>query len=127
MSTKSKNKKTNKNKSRKNSQKNKTNYYANYFKNTPLIPNSQILSYMKENFETFTSLQKELEKQGKFVIYLDDCFEIENLFKPHERVFSFDAPIDGKQSMSIDKLISYSFYVKTLYLKSNSLRNINNR
>jgi hypothetical protein len=115
MSTKSKNKKTNKNKSRKNSQKNKTNYYANYFQNTPLIPNSQILSYMKENFENFISLQKELEKKGKYPIYLDDCFEIANLFNTKERKFSFDSPINGKQTMSLDKLISYSFYLKTKF------------
>jgi len=109
MTTKSKNKKSIKNKSR----KNKTNYYANNFQNTTIIPDSQIISYMKENFTNFFSLQKELEKQGKYVLYLDDCFEIENLFNTKERIFSFNSPINGKQSMSLDKLISYAFYLKT--------------
>jgi hypothetical protein len=90
-------------------------YYAKNYKKTKLIPTTNIINYMKKNFNEYNKLKDELEKQGKYVIYLDDCFDFGDKLKSGERVYSFESQINGNPNISLDKLIAYSFYIKTKY------------
>ena len=98
--------------------------YIKKFKNTKLIPTSEILKYIKNNFDSYRKEKEELSKVNKNVIYLDDCFDFSSLHKSKERIFSFDSPIKGKSIFSLEKLIAYSFYIKTPYLFLDNDNNI---
>jgi hypothetical protein len=116
MGSKSRKVKNKNNKSKKNNNNsnfNTVSFYAKKFKDTSLIPWTHIISYMKNNFNDYLKLYDKTEKENKFFIYLDDCFNFGKKIKSGQRVLSFDSPIDGKTSMSLDKLIAYSFYMKT--------------
>jgi hypothetical protein len=110
-----KSKKNKKNKTKKNTKKTQVNNYTRKFNNTKLIPNTQILKYMKNNFKSYLLFKDETAKQDKNVIYLDDCFNFGESLKSKERIFTFESSIPSNPNMNLDKLISYSFYIKTSY------------
>ena len=110
-----KNKKNKKNKTNKYKKKLQVNNYTKKFKNTKLIPNTQILKYIKDNYKSYLLFKEESTKQDKNVIYLDDCFDFGNSLKSNEKIFTIETSIPSNPNMSLDKLISYSFYIKTPY------------
>lgn len=100
----------------KNKNKNKTvrNYYKNKFKNSPLLPYTTILMYIKTNFNTYLALNTKIENEGTGkLITLEDCFNMNNMFEVGLREYTFDSPINGNPSMALDKLIAYSYYIKS--------------
>jgi len=104
------------NSSRKNTSKKKKinlfSYYSKNFKNTTNIPVTNIINYMKKNFNAYDNERIQKEKENKYIIDLDDCFDFKGALTPGLRQFAFDSPIDSKQDFSLDKLISYAFYSK---------------
>ena len=108
-----KKKQKNKNKTINNTAINNTSTYSKKFKGTSTIPITNIIKYMKSNFVKFNKLKIELDKTDKYPIYLEDCFEFGDNLKSGKRVFSFDSQIKGNKNMPLDKLIAYSFYLKT--------------
>ena len=80
---------------------------------TRLIPDSSILNYMKNNFNSYLLVKNENLKQNKNVIYLDDCFNFDDSLNSNEKIFTFKSSISRNPKMSLDKLISYSFYTKS--------------
>jgi len=95
------------------------NYYSKNFKNTKFIPKTNIINYMFSGFNQFM----EYNKGHKYALDLDDCFIINN----------DDIPVGLKQNninlilkmnpkTPLDKLITYSFYLKQSYIfeKNNS-------
>jgi hypothetical protein len=89
-------------------------YYNKQFKNSLSLPYTNILSYIKNNFNTYYTLKKKLEGEGKQkIISLDDCFDVKNKFKIGERENVFDFPINGNPDMTLDKLIAYSYYTNS--------------
>lgn len=115
-----------------NNQRNKTvrrndtqvSYYNKKFKNSPLLPYTKIMAYIKTNFNKYFVLKNKLESEDNYkFITLDDCFDIKNKFKIGEREYTFDSPISGNPNMSLDKLIAYSFYIKSssMFIDKNKL------
>jgi hypothetical protein len=99
-------------------------YYNKNFKNSPLLPYTKILAYMKTNFNEYYVLKNKLESEGNYkIITLDDCFDIKDKFKIGEREYTFDSSIDGNPDMPLDKLIAYSFYIKSssMFINKNKL------
>lgn len=90
-------------------------WYKKNFKKTTIIPTTQIINYMKQNFSKYDLLKKQLEQENKYIIDLDDCFDFRDALIPGLRQFSFDSPINSNRDFSIDKLISYAFYTKTRF------------
>lgn len=99
----------------KNYQKLSLQSYSIHYKKTKRIPRTNIINYMKLHFETYRQVYDKLEQQGKYVLYLDDCFLLEDTLVTGKRIYSYDSPIQGNPSMSLDKLIAYAFYMKTKY------------
>ena len=101
----------------KNKNKNKTtvrNYYKNKFKNSPLLPYTNILMYIKTNFNAYLDLKTKIRNEGTGkLITLDDCFNMNNMFEVGLRKYTFDSPINGNPSMVLNKLIAYSYYIKS--------------
>lgn len=99
-------------------------YYNKKFKNSMTLPYTNILAYMRNNFNNYYALKNKLKSEGNDkIITLDDCFDVKNKFKIGDRVFSFDSPINGNPNMSLDKLIAYSYYIKSssMFLNKNKL------
>jgi hypothetical protein len=99
-------------------------YYNKNFKNSPLLPYTNILAYMKTKFNEYSVLKNKLESEGNYkIITLDDCFDLKDKFKIGEREYTFDSPIDGNHDMPLDKLIAYSFYIKSssMFIDKNKL------
>jgi hypothetical protein len=89
-------------------------YYNKNFKNSPLLPYTKILAYIKTNFNEYSVLKNKLESEGNYkIITLDDCFDLKDKFKIGEREYTFDSSIDGNPNMPLDKLIAYSYYIKS--------------
>jgi hypothetical protein len=100
------------------------NYYNKNFKNSPLLPYTNIISYVKTNFNEYSVLKNKLESEGNYkIITLDDCFDIKDKFKIGEREYTFDSSIDGNPNMPLDKLIAYSYYIKSssMFINKNKL------
>ena len=95
-------------KSKKNTPKIDTNFYGSH-----LIPITPIINYMKDNFDTYLTHFKQAETEHKNVIYLDDVFETKNIVKPPGKVYNLKTEINSNPNMPLDKLIAYSFYMKT--------------
>ena len=99
-------------------------YYNKNFKNSPLLPYTNMLAYMKTKFNEYSVLKNKLESEGNYkIITLDDCFDIKDKFKIGEREYTFDSSIDGNPNMPLDKLIAYSFYIKSssMFINKNKL------
>ena len=99
-------------------------YYNKNFKNSPLLPYTNIISYVKTNFNEYSVLKNKLESEGNYkIITLDDCFDIKDKFKIGEREYTFDSSIDGNPNMPLDKLIAYSYYIKSssMFINKNKL------
>jgi hypothetical protein len=89
-------------------------YYNKKFKDSQLLPYTNILSYIKTNFNEYYNLKNKLKSEGNDkIITLDDCFDVKNKFKIGEREYTFDSPINGNPSMPLEKLIAYSYYTKS--------------
>jgi hypothetical protein len=100
------------------------NYYNKNFKNSPLLPYTNIISYVKTNFNEYSVLKNKLESEGNYkIITLDDCFDLKDKFKIGEREYTFDSSIDGNPNMPLDKLIAYSYYIKSssMFINKNKL------
>ena len=52
------------------------NYYDLYFKNTHYIPITNIIKYIKINFNQFLQYKIQKEKENKYALSLEDCFQI---------------------------------------------------
>lgn len=99
-------------------------YYNKNFKNSMTLPYTNILVYMRNNFNNYYTLKNRLKSEGNDkIITLDDCFDVKDKFKIGDRVFSFDSPINQNPNMSLDKLIAYSYYIKSssMFLNKNKL------
>ena len=99
-------------------------YYNKNFKNSPLLPYTNMLAYMKTKFNEYSVLKNKLESEGNYkIITLDDCFDLKDKFKIGEREYTFDSSIDGNPDMPLDKLIAYSFYIKSssMFINKNKL------
>jgi hypothetical protein len=103
-----KNKRKHKNKSKKNTHKIDTNFYGSH-----LIPITPIINYMKDNFDTYLTHLKQVETENKYVIYLDDVFQTNNIFHPTGQIYNLKTEINSNPDMPLDKLIAYAFYMKT--------------
>jgi hypothetical protein len=102
----------------------KVGYYNKNFKNSPLLPYTKIIEYVKTNFNEYSSLKNKLQSEGNDkIITLDDCFDIKDKFKIGEREYTFDSAIDGNPNMPLDKLIAYSYYIKSssMFINKNKL------
>jgi hypothetical protein len=100
------------------------NYYNKNFKNSPLLPYTNIIAYVKTNFNEYSVLKNKLESEGNYkIITLDDCFDIKDKFKIGEREYTFDSSISGNPNMPLDKLIAYSYYIKSssMFINKNKL------
>jgi hypothetical protein len=127
MPTKTKRNKKTHNKSFKKNPKNKTGKpltpkdtnltFYNKFKGTKLIPITNIIQYIKSNYNDFVDVKKIADEKGNNVLYIDDCFNFEDkLNNGEEKQFSIDTTAESNPNMPLNKLIAYSFYLKMRYI-----------
>lgn len=113
------------NKTRRKQNKNKgLTYYALNFKGTELIPRTSIMNYLLNNYNNFLRLKRESTISNKEAISMDECFntgDIFNVINTKGGKVSLNTTIEGNKSFGLDKMIAYSFY-----LKSKDLFDINN-
>ena len=91
--------------------KNKKSAFSGFY-GSQRIPETPIINYMKNNFETFFTRFKQAETEHKSVIVLDDVFETTNIVKPTGNIYNLKTELNGNPNMPLDKLIAYSFYTK---------------
>jgi hypothetical protein len=89
----------------------------NKFKGTKLIPTTNIIQYIKSNYNDFVTVKKDADEKGKNSLYMDDCFNFENkLNNGTDKKFSINTSVESNPKMSLNKLIAYSFYLKMKYI-----------
>jgi hypothetical protein len=88
-------------------------YYDLYFKNTHYIPITNIIKYMKINFNQFLQYKIQKEKENKYALSLEDCFQISPDLFTGNSLCDIDTSLLMNPNMSLDKLISYIFYLKS--------------
>ena len=52
--------------------------FYNKFKGTHLIPTTNIIQYIKDNYNQFVDVKKAADEKQKNVLYMDDCFNFED-------------------------------------------------
>jgi hypothetical protein len=95
------------------------NYYSKTFKNTKLIPKTNIINYMFSGFNQFIKYNT----ADKYALDLDDCFIINKLDIPVGlKKNDINLILKMNPKTPLDKLITYSFYLKQSYIfeKNNS-------
>jgi hypothetical protein len=91
--------------------------FYNKFKGTKLIPTTNIIQYIKDNYNQFVDVKKAADEKEKNVLYMDDCFNFEDkLNNGKEKKFSIDTSAESNPNMTLNKLIAYSFYLKMRYI-----------
>ena len=91
--------------------------FYNKFNGTKLIPTTNIIQYIKENYADFANVKKVADEKGKNTLYLDDCFNFEDkLNNSKGKPFLIDTSVESNPNMSLNKLIAYSFYLKMKYI-----------
>ena len=91
--------------------------FYNKFKGTHLIPTTNIIQYIKDNYNQFVDVKKAADEKQKNVLYMDDCFNFEDkLNNGKEKKFAIDTTAESNPNMSLNKLIAYSFYLKMKYI-----------
>ena len=91
--------------------------FYNKFKGTKLIPVTNIIQYIKDNYKDFVDAKKVADEKQKNVLYMDDCFNFKDkLNNGKGKRFSIDTSVESNPNMSLSKLIAYSFYLKMKYI-----------
>ena len=91
--------------------------FYNKYKGTKLIPTTDIIEYVKSNYNDFVNVKKDADEKGKNALYMDDCFNFEDkLNSGKAKKFSIDTSVESNPNMSLHKLIAYSFYLKMKYI-----------
>ena len=92
-------------------------YYFNNYKNTTTIPKTNIINYMFKNFNDYLSYEKLCKIMNIHPLSLDDCFIInENDLPNGLRQNEINTSFKMNPKTSLDKLISYSFYIKQPFI-----------
>jgi len=108
-----KNKNTTKNNINTNLTKVPVKYYFNNFKNTHLLPKTNIMYYLLNNFNDYLNQVNLANSLGTIPLTLDDCFLIDNRdFPIGLRKDEINVNLKMNPKTSLDKLISYCFYIK---------------
>ena len=97
------------------------------FINTRNFPYTNVIKYMIDNFPSYLNLKSQLDLENKYVLYLDDCFKFNDEIPSGQKELDIETTAVGKiNNISLDKLISYSFYMMTAYMFIDN-KKINNR
>jgi hypothetical protein len=95
-------------------------YYSKNFKGTKLIPRTNIINYMFSGFNDFIKNNN----PDDYTLVLDDFFIINNNDLPNGlKSNSINLNLSMNPTMSLDKLIVYSFYLKQSSIFKNTFDN----
>lgn len=111
-------KKLNDNKKTKKNKINLTNvsikYYSLNYKNTQLLPKTQIMNYLTNNFKIYLEHSNTTNSSGNFPLIFEDCFIVNNDdFPIGLKKNEINKQFKMNPKTSLDKFISYCFYIKT--------------
>jgi len=126
MKTKSNKKKSNKTNSlRKINLKNvPKEYYLNNYKNTKLIPKTNIINYIFSNYSYYLLYKKICDSINTPTLSLDNCFLFDQQdFPSGLRKNEINISIKMNPNTSLDKLISYCFYIKQPFIFNKTINN----
>jgi hypothetical protein len=87
--------------------------YNTQFKGTELLPDTEIIQYIINNYNNYIVQKNSMDKQNKIVLNLKDCFDFNNkLDTTNNKQFTFRGEVNGNtKQWELDKLISYIFYM----------------
>jgi hypothetical protein len=80
------------------------------------IPITNCIKYLKDNYPAYVNVKEEADANNKNVLYLDDCFQFDREIPIGNKEINVNAKAIQKNNFSLDKLISYSFYMLTEYM-----------
>ena len=83
---------------------------------TQNLPITNFIKYLKDNYPTYVNVKEQADANNKNVLYLDDCFQFNREIPIGDAAINVNAEAINKNNFSVDKLISYSFYMLTEYM-----------
>jgi hypothetical protein len=88
-------------------------YYSLNYKNTKKIPQTQILNYLFLNFKNYLQHKQLCDALNTYPLNLNECFQINpGDFPTGLRQNQIELSFNMNPKTSLDKLISYCFYIK---------------
>jgi hypothetical protein len=88
-------------------------YYSSKYKNTNKIPKTQIINYMISNYNDYLNYKKLCDALDTYTLNFDECFIIQpDDFPNGLRKNQINLTLKMNPKTSLDKLISYCFYIK---------------
>jgi hypothetical protein len=112
--TKNKRRNNRYNKTKKKLKQNKS--VMKYIVGTHNLPITNFIEYLKDNYSTYLTVKEKADANNKNVVYLDDCFQFNREIPIGDKEINVNTTATQKNNFSLDKLISYSFYMLTSYL-----------
>ena len=101
----------------------KSSYNTNYV-GTKLLPSTDIISFINNNFNKFKIEKDNKEKLKQHEVEFDDFFIVNNDIKKQEKQAKINTAINKNPNMSLDKFLAYSLYLKSFEWFQNGSINI---
>jgi hypothetical protein len=80
------------------------------------LPITNFIKYLKDNYPSYVNVKEAADANDKNVLYLDDFLQFDREIPIGDKEINVNAKAIQKNNFSLDKLISYSFYMLTNYL-----------
>lgn len=94
---------------------NSPNYYFKYFVNTKMLPSSEIFKTIYNGYNNY----KKIKNAKENALVLEDCLLFKKNFLHKERKKSIKTSAGQNPKCSLNKLLSYAFYIKMPYAFEN--------
>jgi hypothetical protein len=90
----------------------KSTYNKDYY-GTELLPMTNILNYINDNFNEFVIEKERKQREHKHEVEFDDFFINDNILEKKEKKADINIVIKQNPNMSLKKLLAYTLYLKT--------------